>query len=73
MGQDHEEGIARRMRNAEDVGRRDVLGGVPERRGRREGRDVEAEHEETRERGEEVRGGVALLGGGVGHEITVRV
>ena len=52
--QDHEERVARRVRNPEHPGRGDVFGGVPEGGRRRQGNDVDQEHDGERHERPEV-------------------
>ena len=57
-----EERVPRRVRQSEDVRGGDVLARVPHRGGRRQGHDVEAEHEHRRDAGREVRRAVVEVG-----------
>ncbi len=59
MRQQHEQRIARRVGDTEHLRGGDVLGGVPERRGRCQREEIDAEHGERRERREQIRGSFA--------------
>src|SRR2546428_13628641 len=54
VGDQREQGVARRVRDAEHVGGGDVFGRVPELGGRRERRDVEDQGAERHDPGPEV-------------------
>ena len=58
----HEERIARRMRNTEDVRGRDILAGVPHGRRRGQRDEVQEKHDEAGESGGQVRRAVIKLG-----------